>query len=188
MSQSVAYLQLQSVRYLTCIVQRSEIKPALTRNSVGWGGVLGRGLSGVTRRTATGPSEAGLSPAAALAHVPGMGKGRVAYEKSWAWRIVFLALGAGRTDGSAASVHSYRVLSAREVAQAMEDEGKKVGRGSCGTVSIVSTPGATRRNCGTRSGAPVHNGDQADHTDIYHYQHSLAGWLAGTDGRGQLAR
>ena len=56
--------------------------------------MLGRGLSGVTRRTATGPSEAGLSPAAALAHVPGMGKGRVAYEKSWAWRIVFLALGA----------------------------------------------------------------------------------------------
>ena len=52
--------------------------------------MLGRGLSGVTRRTATGPSEAGLSPAAALAHVPGMGKGRVAYEKSWAWRIVFL--------------------------------------------------------------------------------------------------
>ena len=30
------------------------------------------------------------------------------------------------------------------------------------------------------------HGDQADHTDIYHYQHSLAGWLAGTDGRGQL--
>ena len=81
--------------------------------------MLGRGFSGVTRRTATGPPEAGLSPAAALDHVPGMGMSRVAYEKSWAWRIVFLALGAGRTDGSAASVHSYRVLSAREVAQAM---------------------------------------------------------------------
>ena len=25
-----------------------------------------------------------------------------------------------------------------------------------------------------------------DHTDIYHYQHPLAGWLAGTNGRGQL--
>ena len=48
-------------------------------------------LSGVTRRTATGPSEAGLSPAAALAHVPGMAKGRVAYEKR-AWRVVYLVI------------------------------------------------------------------------------------------------
>ena len=61
-------------------------------------------MSGVTRRTATGPSEAGLSPAAVLQHVPGMGKGRVAYEKAWAWHVVFLALGAvaaAYTDGSA---------------------------------------------------------------------------------------
>ena len=72
------------------IVQRSEIKPLLTRNSVGCRGVLGRGLSGVTRRTATGPSEAGLSPAAALAHVSGMAKGRVAYEKR-AWRVEGMA-------------------------------------------------------------------------------------------------
>ena len=85
----------KSVQQVLYIVQRSEIATDLTRNSVGCRGVLGRGFGGVTRRTATGPSEAGLSPAAALAHVPGMGKGRVAYEKSWAWRSVFLALGAG---------------------------------------------------------------------------------------------
>ena len=60
------------------------------------GGVLGRGFSGVTRRTATGPSEAVLSPAAALAHVPGMAKGRVAYEKR-AWRVEGMA---GRIPGN----------------------------------------------------------------------------------------
>ena len=57
-----------------------------------------------------------------------MGKGRVAYEKAWAWRIVFLALGAVAASGSAASAHSYRALSARQTTQAMEDAGKKVGR------------------------------------------------------------
>ena len=38
-----------------------------------------------------------------------MGKGRVAYEKAWAWRIVFLALGAVAASGSAASVVAAKV-------------------------------------------------------------------------------
>ena len=97
------YLGLSIFNYLlfhalgATFVQRSEIKPALTRNFVGWGGVLGRGFRGVTRRTATGPSEAGLSPAAALAHVPGMAKGRVAYEKR-AWRVVYLVIDSSQED------------------------------------------------------------------------------------------